>query len=208
MPEDICPRDLWFRLTQNQELPGWLRGAVPACNTGDSGSIPGSGRFPWRRKWQPTPAFLPGESHGQKSLAGCSPWGGKKFSSVSVQFSTVSVQFSGSVVSDSLRPHELQHARPPCPSPTAGVYPNLCPLSRWCHPTISSSVIQFRTKQQRESGSLSLNSEFQDLFFSSTSYMIIWTISNPVCWDLYASPLPHGVWSSYTIRNGSCVSWC
>ena len=52
-----------------------------------------------------------------------------------------SVQFSHSVVSDTLRPHELQHTRPPCPSPTPGVYPNSCPLSRWCHPTISSSVI-------------------------------------------------------------------
>ena len=52
-----------------------------------------------------------------------------------------SVQFSHSFVSDSLQPHEPQHARPPCPSPTAGVYPNPCPLSRWCHPTISSSVI-------------------------------------------------------------------
>ena len=51
-----------------------------------------------------------------------------------------SVQFSRSVVSDSLRPHELQHTRPPCPSPTAGVYPNPCPLSWWCHPTIPSSV--------------------------------------------------------------------
>ena len=45
-----------------------------------------------------------------------------------------SVQFSHSVVSDSLQPHELQHARPPCPSPTPGVYSNSCPLSRWCHP--------------------------------------------------------------------------
>ena len=49
-----------------------------------------------------------------------------------------SVQFSHSVMSDSLRPHGLQHTRPPCPSPTPGVYPNSCPLSRWCHPTISS----------------------------------------------------------------------
>ena len=54
-----------------------------------------------------------------------------------------SVQFISSVVSDSLWPHELQHARPPCPSPTPGVYPNSCPLSRWCHPTISSSVTAF-----------------------------------------------------------------
>ena len=46
-------------------------------------------------------------------------------------------------MSDSLRLHGLQHARPPCPSPTPGVYPNSCPLSQWCHPTISSSVIPF-----------------------------------------------------------------
>ena len=54
-----------------------------------------------------------------------------------------SVQFSCSVVSDSLRPHGPQHARPPCPSPTPWVYPNSCPLSWWCHPTISSSVVPF-----------------------------------------------------------------
>ena len=54
-----------------------------------------------------------------------------------------SVQFSHSVVSDSLRPHESQHARPPCPSPTPGVHPNSCASSRWCHPAISSSVVPF-----------------------------------------------------------------
>ena len=54
-----------------------------------------------------------------------------------------SVQFSHSVVSDSLRSHESQHARPPCPSPTPGVHPNSCPLSQWCHPAISSSVVPF-----------------------------------------------------------------
>ena len=54
----------------------------------------------------------------------------------------VSVQFS-SVVSDSLRPHGLQHTRPPCPSPTPGAYSNSCLLCWWCHPTISSSVIPF-----------------------------------------------------------------
>ena len=52
-----------------------------------------------------------------------------------------SVQFSPSVVTDSLRPHESQHARPPCPSPTPGVHSDSCPLSRWCHPAISSSVV-------------------------------------------------------------------
>ena len=53
------------------------------------------------------------------------------------------VQFSCSVVSDSLRPHESQHARPPCPSQTPRVHPNSCSSSRWCHPAISSSVIPF-----------------------------------------------------------------
>ena len=57
-----------------------------------------------------------------------------------------SVQFSSSVVSDSLWPHGLQHARPPCPSPTPGVYPNSCPLRWWCHPTISSSVVPFSSR--------------------------------------------------------------
>ena len=57
------------------------------------------------------------------------------------QFS--SVQFCRSVVSNSLWPHELQHARPPCPSPSPRVYSNSCPSSRWCHPAISSSVIPF-----------------------------------------------------------------
>ena len=54
-----------------------------------------------------------------------------------------SVQFSCSVVSDSLRPHESQHARPPCPSPILGVHSNSCPSSQWCHPAISPSVVPF-----------------------------------------------------------------
>ena len=58
-----------------------------------------------------------------------------------------SIQFSHSVVTNSLRPHELQHARPPCPSPTPWVHPYPCPLSRWCHPTISSSVVPFSCPQ-------------------------------------------------------------
>ena len=63
-----------------------------------------------------------------------------------IQFS--SVQFSRSVMSDSLQPHELQHARSPCPSPTPGVHSNSCPLSQWCHPTISSSVVPFSSCPQ------------------------------------------------------------
>ena len=54
-----------------------------------------------------------------------------------------SVQFSRSVMSNSLQPHELQHARPSCPSTTPGVHPNSCPSSQWCHPAISFSVIPF-----------------------------------------------------------------
>ena len=63
----------------------------------------------------------------------------------------VSVQFSHSVVSNSLQPHESQHTRPPCPSPTPGVYPNSCPLSRWWHPAISSSVVPFSSCPASES---------------------------------------------------------
>ena len=59
-----------------------------------------------------------------------------------------SVQFSCSVVSDSLRPHESQHTRPPCPSPNPGIYPNSCPSSWWCHSGISSSVIPFSSCPQ------------------------------------------------------------
>ena len=59
-----------------------------------------------------------------------------------------SVQFSRSVLSDSLQPHEKQHARPPCPSPTPGVHPNSCASSQWFHPAISSSVIPFSSCPQ------------------------------------------------------------
>ena len=59
-------------------FPGSSDGKESACKAGDLGSIPGLGRFPWRRVWQPTPVFLPGEFHGKRSLAGYSPWGHKK----------------------------------------------------------------------------------------------------------------------------------
>ena len=74
-----------------------------------------------------------------------------------------SVQFSLSVVSNSLQPHEPQHARPPCPSPTPGVYPNSCPLSWWCHPNISSSVIPFSSCLQSfpASGSFQMSQLFE-----------------------------------------------
>ena len=68
------------------------------------------------------------------------------------------IQFSRSVVSDFLRPHESKHTRPPCPSPTPGVHPNPSPLSQWCHPTISSSVVPFSSCPQ--SGSFQMSHLF------------------------------------------------
>ena len=72
------------------------------------------------------------------------------------------VQFSRSVMSDSLRPHGLQHTRPPCPSPTPGVYSNSYPLSQWCQPTVSSSVVPFSSHPQSfpASGSLQMSQFF------------------------------------------------
>ena len=88
---------------------------------------------------------LPGKSWGWRSVVGYS-----------------SVQFSCSVVSNSLQPHEPQQARPPCPSPTPRVYPNSCPLSRWCHPIISSSVVPFSSCLQSfpRSGSFPMSQLF------------------------------------------------
>ena len=73
-----------------------------------------------------------------------------------------SVQFSHSVVSDFLRPQRLQHARPPCPSPAPGAYSNSCPLSQWCHPTISSPVVPFSSCLQSfpASGSFPMSQSF------------------------------------------------
>ena len=75
-----------------------------------------------------------------------------------------SVQFSHSVVSNSLQPHGPQHARPPCPSPTPRVYSNSSPLSRWCHPTISSPVIPFFSCPQSSPASRSF--QMSQLFVS------------------------------------------
>jgi len=85
------------------------------------------------------------------------------------QWEILLVQFSHSVVSDSLWPHEPQHARPPCPSPTPGAYSNSRPLSRWCHPTISSSVIPYSCHLQ----SFQASESFQmSQFFASGSQSI------------------------------------
>ena len=74
------------------------------------------------------------------------------FSQINSRFlifgTATSVQFSRSVMSDSLQPHESQHTRPPCPSPTPEVYPNSCPSGRWCHPAIWSSIVPFSSCPQ------------------------------------------------------------
>ena len=80
-----------------------------------------------------------------------------------------SVQFSHSVMFNSLRPHGLQHTRPPCPSPTPGVYSNLCQMSRWCHLTISSSVIPFSSCPQSFPASVSFQ---MSQFFASDGQSI------------------------------------
>ena len=108
------------------ELPRWHSGKEPACQRRRHMRRRFDlwvRRIPWRREWQPTPVFLPGESLGQRSLAGYSPWGHK-------ESDMTLVQFSCPVVSDSLRPHELQHTRPPCPSPIPRVHPDSRPLSQ------------------------------------------------------------------------------
>ena len=88
-----------------------------------------------------------------------------------------SVQFSCSVVSDSLRPHELQHARPPCPSPTPRVYPNSCPSIQWCHPIISSSVVPFSSRLQ----SFPASGSFQNESVLHIRWPKYWSFSFSIC---------------------------
>ena len=96
-------------------------------------------------------------------------------------FSWGSVQFSCSVMSDSLQPHELQHARPPCPSPIPRVHSNSCPSSRWCNPAISSSVVPFSSCPQSLPAlkSLSMSQLFawggQSIGVSALSSSFQWT---------------------------------
>ena len=102
--------------------------------------------------------------HTLKNILTFLTWHGKHFPmfphSLQNNFIFSSVQFSLSVVSDSLWPHEPQHARPPCPSPTSGVHPNPCPLSRWCHTTISSSLVPFSSCPQSFPASFQMSQLF------------------------------------------------
>ena len=122
------------------------------------------------------------------------------------------VQFSRSVVSDSLRPHEPQHSRPSCPSPTPRVHPNPCPLSRWCHITFSSSVIPFSSYPQPfpASGSFQMSQLFssrgQSIRLSaSTSVLLVNTQDwSPLEWTGWISLQSKGlsrVFSNTTVQK-------
>ena len=113
---------------------------------------------------------------------------------------------------NSLRPHGLQHIRPPCPSPTPGVYPNSCPLSRWCHPTISFSVISFSSCLQSfpESGSFQKSQLFASSGQStgvsaSTSVLPMntqdWSLLEWTGWISLQSKGPSRVFSNTTVQK-------
>ena len=141
---------------------------------------------PGRRERVLIPVFWPGELHGLQFMGVTKSWTWLSDFPFSVSFNpkssyiaisvklqrcpanltslVPSVQFSLSVVSDFLRPHEPQHTRPPYPSPNPRVYSNSCPLSWWCHPTVSSSVKPFSSHLQ----SFPASGSFQMSQFSSS----------------------------------------
>ena len=129
-----------------------------------------------------------------------------------------SVQFSGSVVSDSLRPHWLQHTRLPCPSPTLRVHSNSCPSSWWCHPTISSSIIPFSFCLQSfpASGSFQmsqfLTSNGQSIRVSASASVLAMNIQDcfPLGWTVWSSLQSKGlsrVFSNTTVQKHQFFSF-
>ena len=122
------------------------------------------------------------------------------------------IQFSHSVVSDSLQPHGLQHTKPPCPSPTPGVYSNSCPLSQWCHPTISPSVVPFSSCPQSfpASGSFQMSQFFasggQSIRVSTSTSVLPMNIQDwfPLGWTSWISLQSQGlsrVFSNTTVQK-------
>ena len=123
-----------------------------------------------------------------------------------------SVQFSHSVVPNYLWPHESQHTRPPCPSPTARLNPNSCPLSHWCHPAISSSVVYFSSFPQSlpASGSFPVSQLFtsggQSIGVSALASVLPKNIQDwsPLGWTGWISVQPKGlsrVFSNTTVQK-------
>ena len=111
-----------------------------------------------------------------------------------------------------LRPHESQHARPPCPSPTPGVHPNPCPSSRWCHPTISSSIVPFSSCPQSfpASGSFQMSQLFasggQNIGVSASTSVLPTNIQDwsPLGWTGWISLQSKGlsrVFSNTTVQK-------
>ena len=117
------------------------------------------------------------------------------------KYEYINIQFSLSVMFDSLWPHGLQHARPPCPSPTPGAYSNSCPLSQWCHPMISSSVIPFSShlKSFPASGSFQMSQLFtsggQSIGVSASTWVLPMNIQDwfPLGWTGWISLLSKGL---------------
>ena len=117
-----------------------------------------------------------------------------------------SVQFSRSVVSHSLRPHGLQHTRPPCPPPTFRVHSNSYPLSWWCHPTISSSVVPFSSYMQScpPSGSFPVSQFFasggQSIGVSASASVLPMNIQDwfPLGWTGWTSLQYKGLWRVFS----------
>ena len=123
-----------------------------------------------------------------------------------------SVQFSCSVVSGSLQPHEPHHARPPCPSPIPRVYSNSCPLSQWCHPAISSSVIPFSSNPQSfsASGYFQMSQHFasggQSIWLSASASVLPmntqdWSPLRWTSWISLQSKGPSRVFSNSTLQK-------
>ena len=121
------------------------------------------------------------------------------------------IQFSCSLVSNSLRPHESQHARPPCPSPNTWVYTNSCPLSSWCHPAISSSVIPFSCPQSfPASGSFPMSQLFtwcgQSIGVSASTTVLPmntedWSPLGWTCWISLQSKRLSSIFSNTTVQK-------
>ena len=120
------------------------------------------------------------------SIINTTPWLGTSRQTSSFS----SVQFGHSVVSDSLWPHGLQHTRPPCPSPTPGVYSNSCPSSRWCHRATSSSVVPFSSRLQSFPMSQFFTSSDQSIGVSASASVLPINIQDwfPLGWTSLCSP--------------------
>ena len=152
------------------------------------------------------------QNHGHREQTGGCLGGGVKEGmewKVGAQFS--SVHFSCSVMSNSLRSHELQHARPPCPSQTLRAYTNSCPSSRWCHPAISSSVISSSCPQSLPvSGSFPVSQLFawggQSIGVSASASVLPMNTQDwsPFGWTGWISLQPKGlsrVFSNTTVQK-------